>query len=152
MFSNAIGMRAAWLRAVVTAASIGLSVAARAADDLLDPEDAFRLTVRQKDKQTLVAQFNTAKDYYLYKDRMRFSIKDGAGVSIQSVRFPAGQIKEDPNFGRVEVFKNKVEVDIALQRPAPGTKVTLLTDYQGCEEKRGVCYMPMQKPGTLTLR
>lgn len=123
-----------------------------AQDDLLDPEKAFRVQVHQKDAQTVVARFDVAKDYYLYKDRMRFSVKDAPGVTIQSIKYPAGIVKQDPNFGKVEVFKSTVEVELLLKRTAGSNKMTLLTDYQGCEEKRGVCYMPMQKSAALTLR
>jgi thiol:disulfide interchange protein len=154
MTTYGLGYSGVSLRVAVIVGLIGLGMAAAAhADaDLLDPEDAFRVKVRQKDRHTLVVHFDTAKDYYLYKDRMRFAVQNAPGIAIQSVRFPTGEVKQDPNFGRVEVFKNKVEVELRLQRPAGNTKMTLVTDYQGCEEKRGVCYMPMQKPVTFTLR
>lgn len=120
-------------------------------DELLEPDKAFAVQIKQKDKQTLIAQFNTAKSYYLYKERMRFATKNSPGVTIQAIRYPAGIIKQDPNFGRTEVFKNKAIVEIALLRAPTAKVVTLVTDYQGCEEKRGVCYQPMQKTVTLNL-
>jgi Cu/Ag efflux protein CusF len=69
MFGTAIGVSATRKRTGILAGLIGLSLigGTHAGDDLLDPDDAFRLAVGQKDKQTLVAQFDIAKDYCLYK-------------------------------------------------------------------------------------
>ncbi len=125
---------------------------AQAQPKLLEPDQAFQVKVQQRLNDNVTAHFTIADNYYLYRDRMRIAIKDTAGVVIQSVRFPEGIMKQDPNFGRMEIYKNAVAVNIVLKRP-PGTqKVTLVTDYQGCEEKTGVCYPPMQKMHVLTLK
>lgn len=136
--------------ALILGMCIGTTAYAQA--DLLEPDVAFRVHFRQKDKSTLVAQFDIAKDYYLYKERMRFAVKDSPGIAFQSIRYPAGTMKQDAIFGRTEVFKNRIEVEIALQRASASNKVTMVADYQGCEEKRGVCYAPIQKSVTLALR
>ncbi|RZI40082.1 cytochrome C biogenesis protein [Herbaspirillum sp. HC18] len=124
---------------------------AHAQAELLEPDAAFRVQVLQKDKNTLVAQFDIAKDYYLYKQRMRFALKDSPGMALQSIRYPTGTMKQDAIFGRTEVFKNRIEIELSLERVG-ANKVAVVVDYQGCEEKRGVCYAPMQKTFTLALR
>lgn len=125
---------------------------AQAQPKLLEPDQAFQVKMRQRHNDNVTAHFTIADNYYLYRDRMRIAVKDTPGVVIQSVRFPEGIMKQDPNFGRMEIYKNAVAVNIVLKRP-PGTqKVTLVTDYQGCEEKTGVCYPPMQKMHVLTLK
>jgi thiol:disulfide interchange protein DsbD len=44
-----------------------------------------------------------------------------------------------------------VPVEIALNRSGKAGDVTLLASYQGCHEKLGVCYPPIQKTVNLTL-
>jgi thiol:disulfide interchange protein len=139
----------AWLCSLL---AVGLTAGAYAQPNLLEPDVAFKVNIVQRDEQTLTAQFTIAKNYYLYRDRMRFNIKDSPGFSIKSVRFPEGILKQDPNFGKTVVYKNVALVDIVFQRPAGSQKVTVVADYQGCEEKTGVCYPPMQKAQTLTLK
>ena len=41
-------------------------------EELLPPDQAFKLTVRVRDENTLVAQFEPAKNYYFYKDKVAF--------------------------------------------------------------------------------
>ncbi|MDQ9172294.1 protein-disulfide reductase DsbD N-terminal domain-containing protein [Oxalobacteraceae bacterium R-40] len=130
----------------------GWATFAHAEPKLLEPEQAFQVKVRQRHNDNVTAHFTIADNYYLYRDRMRIAVKDTPGVVIQSVHFPAGIMKQDPNFGRMEIYKNAVAVNIVLKRPAGTQKVTLVIDYQGCEEKTGVCYPPMQKALMLTLK
>lgn len=136
----------------VIAMVLGMSAVVHAEPKLLEPDDAFRVQLRQKDKETIVAQFDTAKNYHLYKEKIRFTVKNSPGVAIEKIRFPAGVVKSDPNFGRVELLKDKVEVEITLRRAVSSTQMTLVANYQGCEEKVGICYPPMQKEITLALR
>jgi thiol:disulfide interchange protein len=148
---NKIVRRVMAVMAIMTMV-LGMSAAVYAEPKLLEPDDAFRVQLRQKDKQTIVAQFDTAKDYHLYKEKIRFTVKNSPGIDIQSIRLPAGIVKTDPNSGRVELLKDKVEVEITLQRAVNSTQMTLVANYQGCEEKVGVCYPPIQKELTLALR
>lgn len=64
------------------------------------------------------------------------------GVSIRSVILPKGEVKKDPTFGWTDVFRKTVEVPLELDRTVSGSKVKVRAIYQGCEEKRGVCYPP----------
>lgn len=120
--------------------------------ELLPPEQAFRLAVRAKDANTLVAELTPAKNYYLYRDRISFSIADPPTVSVASVSLPKGEPKADPTFGTVEVFHRSVEAGIAL-RHAQGQvdQVQLRATYQGCNEPLGVCYPPIEKTVTVAL-
>lgn len=138
-----------WIFSLLT---LVLTSGAHGQPNLLEPDAAFKVNIVQRDQQTLTAQFTIAKNYYLYRDRMRFNVKNSPGFSIKSVRFPEGIFKQDPNFGKTVVYKNAALVDIVLQRPAGAQKITVVADYQGCEEKTGVCYPPMQKAQTLLLK
>ena len=45
--------------------------------ELLDPQDAFRLTVKGVDRKTAEIEFRIAPGYYLYRDRFRFETESG---------------------------------------------------------------------------
>ena len=120
--------------------------------ELLPPDEAYRLKVRARDANTLVATLTPAKDYYLYRDRISFRIEEPAGMSIGSVSLPTGDMKADPTFGNTEVYHRPVEAVIHLaqtgERPA---SIKLRASYQGCNEPLGVCYPPIEKIVTVAL-
>lgn len=120
-------------------------------EELLEPDLAFKLAVTVKGPSLLLAEVIPAKGYYVYKDKIRFALKDASGVSIQSVRMPTGEVKVDQIFGKTEVFRRTVPVELALQRSAGKKNVTLVASYQGCHEKAGVCYPPIDKAVTVAL-
>jgi thiol:disulfide interchange protein DsbD len=126
-------------------------------EELLPPDQAFKMTVRVQDENTLVAQFTPAKDYYLYRDKVAFKPKEtgesaSSGTSIENISIPPGTPKSDVTFGQVEVFHKPFEARIALKRGTPAPeKLTLVATYQGCNEPIGVCYAPINKVVELTL-
>ncbi len=119
---------------------------------LLPPDQAFTLVLRARDANTLVATLTPAKDYYLYRDRISFSIAAPASVGVAGVTLPKGEPKADPTFGTVEVYHRAVDALIALRHAEPGAaEVTLRATYQGCNEPLGVCYPPIDKAVTVAL-
>ena len=120
--------------------------------ELLPPDQAFKLTVRVRDENTLIAQFEPAKDYYLYRDKVAFKPQNSE-TSIEKISLPKGAVKSDLTFGQVEVFHKPFEAVISLNREASSTstKLTLVATYQGCNEPIGVCYAPINKVIELTL-
>lgn len=120
--------------------------------ELLPPEQAFQLAVRARDADTLISQLTPAKDYYLYRDRISFSVQEPSGFTVAGVRFPKGKPKADPTFGTVEVFHDPFEAVIRLQRSGePADRLTLRASYQGCNEPLGVCYPPIEKAISVAL-
>lgn len=120
-------------------------------EELLPPDQAFKLTVKVRDENTLVAQFEPAKNYYLYKDKVAFKPKN-TETSIEKISLPSGTLKSDLTFGQVEVFHQPFEAIVALKRDGSSTdKLTLVATYQGCNEPIGVCYAPISKVIELTL-
>lgn len=119
-------------------------------NEFLPAEQAFKLAVKAVDKDTLQASFTIADNYYLYRDKIKFSLK-GGGASIDAVTLPKGEIKTDPNFGNTEVYHQSFQATIKLKREGRGEQaVSLVATYQGCSEK-GVCYPPVQKTIALAL-
>lgn len=119
-------------------------------DDLLPPEQAFALKVTALDAVTLRAEWNVAKGYYLYKERFSFSTNT-PGVTLGTPKFPAGKIKQDEFFGRVETFAGRTVIDIPVIRTATApSSLDLIVGSQGCAEI-GVCYPPQRNTIKVTL-
>ena len=119
--------------------------------DFLKPEQAFKLSIEARDAQTLLADFEIAPGYYLYRQRISLKLNDGAASSVEAVDLPKGEMKHDDNFGDMEVYHQPFQAIAHLRHPgvAPGS-VTLLASFQGCSEK-GLCYAPIRKTFDITL-
>ena len=120
--------------------------------ELLSPDQAFQIAVRASDANTLVAELTPAPNYYLYRDRISFSVVQPPTVAIAKVTLPKGEPKADPTFGTVEVFRRPVQAIIDLKRSdGQENQIQLRTTYQGCNEPLGVCYPPIEKTLTVAL-
>ncbi|MEO8281103.1 MAG: protein-disulfide reductase DsbD, partial [Ideonella sp.] len=120
--------------------------------ELLPPDEAFRIELRATGPDRLIARLIPAKDYYLYRDRISFSVQQPAGLSIARTSLPKGEPKEDPTFGTVEVYHQPLEAVILLAgSAASGSPVQLLASFQGCNDPVGVCYPPIEKVLTVAL-
>jgi len=117
----------------------------------LPPDQAFKLIVSVRGPNTLIAELAPAPEHYLYKNKVIFALKNASGVTIRQVQLPAGEIKNDPNFGQMEVYHKSIKAEIALDRTPKAKSLTLLARYQGCNERIGVCYPPIDKSFDLTL-
>ncbi len=124
---------------------------ASAAEEPLPPDQAFKLKVSLRSPNTVIAEFTPAKGHYLYKNKTFFALKNSGGVLIREVRLPPGEVKNDPFFGTMETYKKPIQVEIILDRTPKAKRLTLLANYQGCNEKIGVCYPPQQKSFELSL-
>lgn len=120
-------------------------------DELLDPDLAFRLNVVAKGPNTVIAEVVPAKGYYVYKERIRVAAGKDSGVTVAGLKFPKGEMKTDQIFGKTEVFKVAVPVEVTLKHAAPVKNVALTVSYQGCHEKLGVCYPPIDKTVNVAL-
>ncbi|MEO8156215.1 MAG: protein-disulfide reductase DsbD [Betaproteobacteria bacterium] len=129
----------------------GDSATAAPEDEFLPVEKAFRIEVRAADGQTLVARLSPAESYYLYRDKTHFTLAPGGNAAIDSVQLPRGEEKQDPNFGKTEVFHSPVQALIKLRRQgAEQIPLVLTIGFQGCSEK-GLCYPPATRQISLTL-
>ena len=119
--------------------------------ELLPPDQAFKLTIKVRSANTLVAEFKPAENYYLYKDKIAFEPKS-TGTLIEKISLPQGKMKNDPTFGQTEVYYKPFQAIISLKREIPvSTQLSLAATYQGCNEPIGVCYAPIDKLIKLTL-
>ncbi|MGB1108764.1 MAG: protein-disulfide reductase DsbD domain-containing protein, partial [Gammaproteobacteria bacterium] len=76
-------------------------------DEFLDPEVAFKPNVKVDADGNVTAHWEIADGYYLYKDRLKFDLKEGEGVQLGDAQLSKGKIKDDEFFGKVEVFYKK---------------------------------------------
>jgi len=119
--------------------------------ELLEPDQAFALSVRVRDAETLEASWKIAKGYYMYRDKFRFESLDPA-LTLKPAVIPAGKKKEDPSFGVVETYVNTVTIRLPIgQRTGGAQTAKLRITAQGCNEPVGVCYPPMVKEVNVAL-
>ncbi|HNF89494.1 MAG TPA: protein-disulfide reductase DsbD, partial [Thiobacillaceae bacterium] len=113
--------------------------------EFLPPEEAFKLAVVPGADGTLQARFTVAKDYYLYRDKIRFTVTEPAGVTVTGMDLPPAEEKEDPNFGKMFVYHQDFNVTVRLAGVPPGTtRLKLDATHQGCSDK-GICYPPQDQ-------
>jgi thiol:disulfide interchange protein DsbD len=115
----------------------------------LPPEKAFRFSARALNPQTVEARFNIADGYYLYRDKLHFVVEP-ATSGLVAPSLPAGKVKEDQFFGRVETYRGNVIVNLQLEGTAPGQKVVVQAESQGCADL-GICYPPTVQRVTVAL-
>lgn len=122
---------------------------------ILSPDKAFGLEVSARDESTLLANFKITPGYYLYRDKVTFTISGdsakAAGVIITNVSMPKGEMKSDPNFGDMTVFHQPFQAVITLKRNNKTAQdITLAASYQGCKEN-DLCYAPIDKQFSIVL-
>jgi thiol:disulfide interchange protein DsbD len=119
-----------------------LALPARAADTLLEPEQAFRMSARFVSDALIEVDYRIAAGYYLYRDKFRFRIEP-ATVELGDPEFPPGRWHEDEFFGRSEIYRERLSVRIPLSAQPTG-RVRLVAKSQGCADA-GVCFLPIEQ-------
>ncbi|HDP90404.1 MAG TPA: protein-disulfide reductase DsbD, partial [Thioalkalivibrio sp.] len=121
--------------------------------ELLDPEVAFFHTLEvEPGEQALIARWQVADNYYLYRDKFEFELRGADNVSLGEPEFPQGKMKDDAFFGLMEVYVGEVAIRLPLNRPAEAVEgLTLAAKSQGCAEI-GVCYPPIIRETSFDLR
>lgn len=124
-------------------------------DNYLAVGDAFKPVLTTEGDHVHVG-FTIADGYYLYKKRV-FVISTPTDPQPVVAGTPVfdrqAQIKNDPNFGRVEIFHQHASADVpvyARSRQDIGKDVALKISYQGCSEQ-GLCYPPQKLAATVKL-
>lgn len=112
--------------------------------EFLPPDEAFRLTESLDADGALRLDFAIEPGYYLYRDRFRFTPR-GDDVALGAAELPPSEPKDDPEFGRVEVYKHDITVRLPiLEAAADAALIEAEVRYQGCAED-GICYPPITK-------
>lgn len=115
-------------------------------DEPLPADEAFAFSVTAIDANTLLATWNIHPEYYLYHDKFFIEAK---GAEIGDVAFPKGKEKDDPLFGKVQIHKGQLNVEIPLKN-IKSLPIVFTAKYQGCW-LGGICYPPMEKTTDIVL-
>ncbi len=110
--------------------------------DFLPVDQAFELQpLVWKADGTLEVSWRITKEYYLYRDRLKFTAV--APATIGKPVLPASLPYEDEHFGTTQVYRDKLVVQLPFAKDARGeVKVTVV--YQGCADA-GLCYPPQTR-------
>jgi len=127
---------------------IGLvGTAPAVAQDVLEPEKAFRFAARALDDRTIEVRYRIEDGYYLYRDKFRFAAEP-ADVRLGPPELPVGKIKQDEFFGRVETYRGNLSIRVPVE--AGADKLRLAVTSQGCADV-GICYPPMTQHAEIVL-
>ena len=105
----------------------------------LPVDQAFQLDVQRSNTGVLM-QWQIAENYYLYQDKLAFSV-NGKPVENAPQFLSSAEQYEDPYFGLVTIFKHDLNLRLPLKDPQP--QDLLEVTYQGCA--KGFCYPPETK-------
>ena len=104
----------------------------------LPVEEAYQASVDALDSSLLI-DWRIAEGYYLYRDRFDVLVsRDGQTIATE-LEFSPGKIKDDPYFGRTEVYYHGASIRIANIDDFSGLSLQLTS--QGCADA-GLCYPP----------
>ena len=119
-------------------------------DELLPPDQAFGFEATLLDGDRVRATWTVADGYYLYRDKFRFNT-DAEGISFGNPTFPAGKVKQDEFFGKVETYRKQVSIVVPVIRSAGAAdRFEFVATSQGCADI-GVCYPPHTQKIALNL-
>ncbi|MFU0503896.1 protein-disulfide reductase DsbD [Pseudaminobacter sp. NGMCC 1.201702] len=99
----------------------------------LPVDEAFELKVAKESNGALRFDWTIAEGYYLYRDHISARVADGEEIPVETT---SGISKDDPNFGRMEIYYDRASAVVGPTGKAPIELV-----YQGCQED-GICYRP----------
>ena len=107
-------------------------------NDFLQPDEAFQLTIK-KNSQSIETSFFIAKDYYLYRNKLKVEFDH---TPQNQILLPTPEIKIDTHFGKSEIYHNTLNASVPYDTNHPPKEISVT--YQGCSSK-GLCYAPIKK-------
>jgi len=117
------------------------------ADNLLEPEKAFRFSARALDASSVEVTFGIADGYYMYRERFKFAADGNPAVRLGAPEFPRGLAHKDEFFGETQVYRKNVRIRVPVEGQG---RFDLKVMSQGCADA-GVCYVPMESSAPIQL-
>lgn len=135
--------RRAFLHSVAAACLAAFCVSVQAEPDLLQPDEAFRVSARRVEARVVELEYIIAPGYHLYRDRLSFKT-DNPAVTVAGVELPPPQEKFDKAMGQnMRYYTERVTVRVRLA--GANQTVKLVAAAQGCAAIVGVCYAPITR-------
>ena len=106
-------------------------------NEILDPEDAFKMTVTEIDDSLLI-NWEIEKTYYLYQNSIKVTHKNRS-VEFDLIGDPI--VHKDEFLGETVIFRNNLALKISDQTERNLKNYEVI--FQGCAEKR-FCYTPIK--------
>ena len=139
------------MRSLLFALMLLLSCVVRCeAQDLLEPEKAFRFSARLLEPGKIEVRYDIAPGYYLYREKFKFSA-ESASIDVDASQLPAGKVKNDEFFGDVQIYRGTLLVVLPFKGVDPAAAgFSLKVVSQGCADL-GVCYPPQEQRAEISL-
>ncbi|MBT6276559.1 MAG: hypothetical protein HOI95_20790, partial [Chromatiales bacterium] len=109
----------------------------------LPADEAFELDHRLVGRY-LELSWQIADGYYLYRDKVRVTVRPESGISPGPPQMAMGTAKSDEYFGTMQVFYDQAVARVALQGQPAAAQLDVNIRYQGCADA-GLCYPPIDK-------
>ena len=106
-------------------------------NEILDPEDAFKITIT-KIEDSLLINWKIEKTYYLYQNSIIVIHKDQS-IAFDLIGDPI--VHKDEFLGEALIFRNNLALKISDQTERNLKDYEVI--FQGCAEKR-FCYTPIK--------
>ena len=106
-------------------------------NEILDPEDAFKMTIT-KIEDSLLINWKIEKTYYLYQNSIKVVYKDQS-IAFDLIGDPI--VHKDEFLGEALIFRNNLALKISDQTERNLKDYEVI--FQGCAEKR-FCYTPIK--------
>jgi len=137
----------AWLLGVLLLVTLGASRALAAEEpQFLEPEQAFRFSVRAADDRHVEVLFKIAPAYYMYRERFAVTSPD---ATLGTPAMPAGKVKFDETFQKdVESYRGELRVSVPVDKAPASFLLNVVS--QGCADA-GLCYPPMTSTAKVSL-
>jgi thiol:disulfide interchange protein DsbD len=116
----------------------------------LPVDDAFQLSVKNIQDNSVQLHWDIAENYHLYKDKFHFVLDDESKDELGQVNLPAGIPTHDDILGDYEIYNKTVDLAVPFKKIEERNTVLLVT-YQGCSEN-GFCYPPVTKHLTINFQ
>lgn len=115
--------------------------------EFLPVDQAFELQPLERRDGKLMVSWRIARQYYLYRERLKFTLLEPAGARLSKPALPTAAKYKDEYFGEVEIYRETLRAELPYSDKGP---VKLSVAYQGCADK-GLCYPIQTRTLELTL-
>ncbi|WP_295879127.1 protein-disulfide reductase DsbD [uncultured Thiohalocapsa sp.] len=119
-------------------------VTAATDDDFRQPDQAFRISGESAGADAVTVRWDIEPGYYMYRSKFRFD-SESPGISLGRPDLPPSETKQDEFFGEVQIYRDRVEARLPVERSADaGDVVAIEAKSQGCADA-GLCYPPQKQ-------